>query len=413
MRRLITPANVVSLAIIAIVIAVVGRANWKDEQRSRARTAGPLPLADPVGVHGAATTSRADLDRRVKDMEARLVSNPGDVRAAVRLADGLLRLTRVSGNTGLAVRAEAVLKRALVEDPGNYEANCALGALYLSRHQFREAIAAGEKTRAMRPDDPINYGVLGDGHLELGEYDQAFAAFDRMMALRPSAAAYARVAYARELQGDVKGAIASMKLAADATSADDPEALAWTHAQLGELHFQLGRLHEAKVEYSTASRAFPGHPFAVTGYAKTIAAEGDVVGALALLAHLAETSPTPDLAARMGDLLNRLGRHDEARQQYALAEAGWRGDVPEPKSLARFLADHGKPDEGLAVAQAAAAERRDIFTEDALAWASYKAGHIADARVAMALALRTGTQDRDIRAHASAIAGASSLVAAR
>ena len=38
--------------------------------------------------------------------------------------------------------------------------------------------------------------------------------FDRMMQLRPSAAAYARVAYARELQGNIRGAIESMKLAA-------------------------------------------------------------------------------------------------------------------------------------------------------------------------------------------------------
>ena len=418
MRRLINPANLISLAIVAVVIAIVARANWKDGQQSRGRDSAALPLAGPLAGTGAGTgagftTSRADLEARVKAMDARVASHPDDVRAALQLADGLLRLTRVTGNTGLAVRAEDILKKALAEDPGNYDVNRMLGALYLSRHRFRDAIAAGEKARDLRPDDPLNYGVIGDGHLELGDYPQAFAAFDRMMQLRPSAAAYARVAYARELQGDLRGAVVSMKLAADATAADDPEALAWTRAQLGELYLQLGRLHDAKVEFSSASQAFPGHPFAVAGYAKVIAAEGDAAGALTLLEGLARTSPTPDLAARIGDLLDRLGRREEALKQYALAEAGWRGDVPEPKALARFLADHGKPDDALTVALAAAADRHDVFTEDALAWAYFKTGRLAEARKTMALALRTGTQDKDIRSHAVSIAGASSLVAAQ
>jgi tetratricopeptide (TPR) repeat protein len=140
------------------------------------------------------------------------------------------------------------------------------------------------------------------------------------------------------------------------------------------------------------------------GYAKAIAAEGDVNGALELLRGLSEKSPTPDLAARTGELLERLGRHAAAERQYALAEAGWRGDAPEPKNLARFLAEHNrKIPEAIAIAEAAAAERRDIFTEDALAWAYFKAGRIADAKRAIAMALRTGTRDAAIRAHAAAI----------
>lgn len=42
---------------------------------------------------------------------------------------------------------------------------------------------------------------------ELGDYDQAFDAFDTMAAMRPSAAAYARVSHGRELRGDLDGAL--------------------------------------------------------------------------------------------------------------------------------------------------------------------------------------------------------------
>ena len=402
MRKLFAPSTIVSVVIIAAVAAMVAVANYRDVRRSRVMATRPSTL----GVRGA-RTGREDLGARIKDLRAKLAARPEDTGAAVMLADALVRQTRISGNAGLAIEAEAALRRSLNDDPANYDVNRELGSLLLSQHRFREAISVGEKNRDARPYDPINYGVIGDGHLELGEYDAAFAAFDKMMALRPSAASYARVAYARELQGNLTGAVAAMKLAADATPPEDPEALAWHHAQLGDLYLRLGQLHEAEAAYIASSHAFPGHPFAIAGYARLLAARGDRSGALALLQELALHAPTPDVAARTGDLLAQLGRTDEAERQYALAESGWRVDAPEPKNLARFLADHGrKIPEAVAIAEKAAAERHDIFTEDALAWACFKAGRIAAAREAIAQALRTGTKDADILAHAKAIEAA-------
>jgi tetratricopeptide (TPR) repeat protein len=362
-------SNLVPVAIIAAVAAVIAYANWREARRSR-------------------------------------LVKPAALMAAVQQADGLLRDARVTGNAGLAYRAEELLKKALSDDSGNYEVNRELGAVYLSQHRFKEAIAIAEKGRRERPYDPVNYGVIGDGHLELGDYTDAFDAFDRMMALRPGAAAYARVAYARELQGNLAGALESMTLAAGATSPTDREGLAWARAQVGELDLQLGRLHDARQAFTAASQAFPGHPFAVIGYAKVMAAEGDLDRAVHLLEDLQKRSPTPDLAARTGDLLTRLGRRDDAERQYALAEAAWRADAPEPRNLARFLATHArKIAEAVTIAEQAASVRDDIFTNDALAWAYFKAGRTAEARKVIERALRTGTVDRDILAHAAAIRG--------
>jgi tetratricopeptide (TPR) repeat protein len=410
-RRFFTPSTIVPVAIITTVSAMIAVANLRsrESRASYGRQANSRPMT--MGTRGAGT-GRADLARRIVELRAAVTSRPEDAGAAVMLADALVRQTRISGNSGLAIEAETALRRVLADEPANYDANRQLGSLLLSQHRFREAVAAGEKNRQARPDDAMNYGIIGDGHLELGEYDQAFAAFDRMMTLRPSAASYARVAYARELQGDLSGAVQSMKLAADATSPGDPEALAWHHAQLGDLYQRLGKTHEAETEYIAASHAFPGHPFAMMGYARFLSARGEPSSALTLLQELAKTAPTPDLAARTGDLLAALGRRDEAERQFALAEAGWRVDAPEPKNLVRFLADHDRriPD-AVTIAEKASAERHDIFTEDALAWAYYKAGRIADARGAIAQALRTGTKDADIRAHALAIEAAAGRAA--
>jgi tetratricopeptide (TPR) repeat protein len=408
-RRLFTPSSIVSMAIVAAVAATVAAANWRGGQQSRA--ASRRQRAVPTrGI----SSSRDDLGRRIVALRAALSDQPDDVAAAVTLADALIRQTRITGNAGLAIEAEAALRRAQAADPGNYDANRVVGSLLLSQHRFREAIAVGETNRDARPYDPINYGVIGDGWLELGEYDRAFAAFDKMMSLRPSAAAYARVAYARELQGDLAGAVASMTLAAGADAGDDPEALAWHRAQVGDLYRRLGKTHEAEAEYIAASHAFPGHPAAMIGYARLLAMRGEPASALALLQELAKTAPTPDLAARTGDVLTQLDRRDEAERQYALAEAGWRVDAPEPKNLARFLADHNRRlPEALAIAERASVDRHDIFTEDALAWTYFKAGRIAAARAAIALALRTGSVDEEIRAHAKAIEGAAGEAALR
>ena len=183
-----------------------------------------MPL---LGTPGAPATAREDLARVIAEMDQKLATHPADGSAATRLADALLRLARVNGNAGLAGRAEAALTRVLASDPDNYDAKRMLAAVYLSEHRFRDALAAADQCRERRPNDAWLYGAIGDAHLELGEYPEAFNAFDRMAALRPNAASYARASYARELQGDLDGALRYMTMATEATGAQDPESGAW------------------------------------------------------------------------------------------------------------------------------------------------------------------------------------------
>jgi len=391
----ISSSNIVAFVVVSIVAAVIVRANLVKRPVSEAVVSGKRQAA----------TSREGLQRTIDAMQARLKARPADAEAAVLLADALMRQARVASNAGLATVAERALRRALKDEPLDYDARRMLAAVYLSEHRFRDAIDEAERARDARPTDDWNYGVLGDGHLELGEYEQAFAALQKMMDLRPTAGAYARAAYAFELRGRLDEALEAMRLSTDATSPNDPESIAWHHAQLGELYRQLGRLDEAEKEFEWADRSFPGHPFARTGLAKLKEARGDLPGALAAYADLMARTPSPDLAEKLGDMYAALGRRSEAAQQFALAEAGWRFDAPQPTFLARFLAEHDrKIDEAVQIAERTAAERHDIFTEDALAWCYFKAGRLAEAEAAMTKALRTGTRDASIRAHAAAIA---------
>jgi tetratricopeptide (TPR) repeat protein len=280
-----------------------------------------------------------------------------------------------------------------------------LGAIYLSQHRFRDALDCARRARDLRPEDAWNYGVMGDALIELGEYDNAFDAFDRMMSTRPSSAAYARVAYGRELRGDLGGAIEAMGMAEQATPGQDAEARAWYAAQLGELYLRLGELDEADREYRRAAFAFPNYPHAMIGQGKVKAARGDFDGALVVYLEQLKRTSTLDLAARIGDIYAERGDSQESERYYQLAEdlAGPTA-VQTEANLALFLAEHDrKLADAVRIAEAVAATRHDIFTEDALAWAYYKAGRLEEAFAVSQRALRTGTRDERILAHAARI----------
>ena len=286
-----------------------------------------------------------------------------------------------------------------------------LGAVYLAQHRFLAALEAGRKAQQMRPDDPWNYGVIGDAAIELGRYDEAFAAFDRMGSLKPTAAAYARIAYARELQGNLDGAVTAMRMAIEATSPQDPEGIAWAWSQLGALHLQKGEVDQAAAAYDRALFAFPRHPYARAGQARVAVARGDFDRGLAIYREQLAQAPTPELAAQIGDLLQRRGDVEGARAAWAEAERleldGWKDESPQPAALARLLAERDlQPQEAVRLAREAARERDDIFTNDALAWSLYRTGALDEAWAASERARRTGTRDRRILFHAAAIAAA-------
>jgi tetratricopeptide (TPR) repeat protein len=338
-------------------------------------------------------------------MENRLRERPNDAGAAVLLAEALLREARVTSDGRRTARAGELLKAVLKESPGYYDALRMLGAISLSQHRFREALEIGRRARDLRPNDAWNYGIIGDALIELGEYEQAFEAIDTMVGMRPSAAAYARVAYARELQGDLGGALEAMQMAVQATASRDPEAQAWYQSQVGELYLRIGKPDSAEHEYRRATFIFPNYPLAMVGQGKVKAARGDREGALTAFLDQLKRTPTLDLAARIGDLYAQQGNSAQAEHYYQLAEdlAG-PGIAQTEAHLALFLAEHDrKVPDAIAMAQAVAATRQDIFTNDALAWTYYKAGRLEDAHAASQRALRTGTRDAQILSHASEI----------
>jgi tetratricopeptide (TPR) repeat protein len=215
-----------------------------------------------------------------------------------------------------------------------------------------------------------------------------------MISLKPSLSSYARVSHARELLGDYRGAIAAMKLALDA-AVGQPEAMAWTHVQLGKLYWSHGRIDAAGRQYRAALAAFPGYVYAFDALAQVEAAHGRYARAIALEHRAVDEIPLPQFVAQLGDLYRVTGRASLARRQYAtigvieklLRANGVKTDL----ETALFDADHGRA--SVALARRARADRPSIDGDDVLAWTLARAGHCTEALPWSKHALRLGTRD--------------------
>jgi len=172
-----------------------------------------------------------------------------------------------------------------------------------------------------------------------------------------------------------------------------------------------GKRALAEREYDKALYAFPDYHVALAAKARARVVAGDSEKAVELYQRaLARVPFPPDTAIALGDLLTRLGRKEEAAEQYKLVEFVERAGALEgtySRQLALFWADHEmKLEEALNIPQRERAARKDIYTCDTLAWCLFKKGRLAEAKTAIDEALRLGTRDAHINYHAGIIARA-------
>jgi tetratricopeptide (TPR) repeat protein len=330
-------------------------------------------------------------------LEGWVAANPRDAKALTLLGLAYQQRARETGDPSFYPRSGAALSRAARLDPKNSLAVTGLAALAASRHRFVESLTLARRGQALNPAAAAVYGIKGDALVELGRYREAFAAFDRMAALKPNLASYSRVSYARELLGDRRGAIAAMRRAVEAGTGT-AEPAAWALVQLGNLYFDAGRLAPAARSYREALSRFPGYVHAQAALGRVQAARGRYGAAIALYRRAVDVLPLPQYEGALGDVLRLAGRNAEAKQTYAVVDAIQRllraNGVRTELETALFDLDHGRRLVGaLARARLAYRSRKSIEAEDVLAWALYENGRCEDARHHSVRALRLGTLD--------------------
>lgn len=356
-------------------------------------------LLGPAGRAGS-------LEGSIGALQDRLRLVPQDWQGYASLGLAYVAQARVTADPSWYPKAEGVLATSLrLQGEGNVDAVLGLGALALARHEFEDALTHGRAADAMSPQNADAFGVIGDALLELGRYEEAFAAFQRMVDTRPDLTSYARVSYARELLGDIGGAVDAMRIAFE--SAGTATDAAWAAHQLGELELGRGDVEAATGWFERGLDLAAGDVANLAGLAKAAWAEGDIRIAIERFEDVVARRPSVEYVATLGDLYAISGHPDLADAQYAVVGAARQlarsNGVNVDLEVALFDADHGDPERALAAAQAEWRRRRSVHVADAYAWALYANGRFEEAERLSDRALALGTGNAAFLFHAAMI----------
>ena len=357
----------------------------------------------------------------VRYLEYRVKQNPEDFIAYNKLASEYLQQMRETGDAtylNLAARA-ADTSLEILPPQQNKGGLSVLALVKYASHDFAAARDYAKQLIDLEPNKGYPFQILGDALLELGQYEEAEAAFRQMqefggIQVITKAAMQQRLARLAALKGDWKAAAnhysTALKLARSMPVAP-PETVAYCQWQLGETEFSTGNYKSAEKHYQDALATLPDYPNALASMGKALAARDDLNGAIDFYERAARRFPDLNFVAALGDLYKIAGREPEAEKQYELAEQIARlselSGTLYNRGLALYYADHNlKSEEAYRLAAKEYATRRDVYGADALAWTALKAGKIPEAQAAVKEALRLGTRDARLFYHAGMIARA-------
>lgn len=337
-------------------------------------------------------------------------SDPANLSYQNKLAAAYIQKTRETTDYSYLDRAAKIVEQVLAHQKNDYEALRLRNIIELNRHNFSKVVEYARDMTRLAPQDSQNWGTLGDALMEMGEYNAAAEAYEKMVSLRPNLLSYNRMAYYRFVTGDSEGAIALMKEAI-AAGASYPENTAWCLAELGSWYFKAGRLSEAEQAYSSAIDIFPAAHAAHAGLGSVQAAQGKIQAAIDSYKRAGEAVPLVPYMAALTDLYQIAGKKEEARKQIEMIDLVSKMEQAANQKANRTLAlvyanQERNLERAMELAEADFAVRKDVYTYDALSWVLYKNKRYGEAQKASEQALKLGTPEPLFYYHAGMIAQA-------
>ncbi len=365
-------------------------------------TATPLPTATRELPPATPPTQAL-----IEFLNERVAAVPDDGQTQLQLGLAIMQRIRETADPSLYAAAEKALvasRRLLPDDPLPL---VGLGGLQLGRHEFRTALETGKRALEIDPGSVAASNVVVDSLIELGRYDEAFAAAEALAAASPDLSSLARLSYTRELRGDLAGALEAMEDAATSPGLA-AENTAFALAQLGQLQRLTGDADAARATYERALALVPAHAPSIAGLGRLSVGEDELVAARGYFERASEILPLPEYVVALGETNEAAGDmaaahrlYDLARAEVALFKAS---GVVVDLELSLFEADHGDAVQALKLAEAAYAAAPTVRAADALAWAQHRSGRDGEAWKLAQEALRLGSHEPLLQYHAGAIA---------
>ncbi|MCC9703884.1 tetratricopeptide repeat protein [Streptomyces sp. MNU76] len=295
------------------------------------------------------------------------------------------RARRTGGVTDYP-RAERALRTSLRLRPGgNADALEGLTALAVARRDFRAAERWGEEAVRVAPGRWTSYALLIDAYDGLGRYKAARATRDRMLAVDSGPAARARAARVSWDQGRVRTRRRRSRTRRQPRPRRRARRPRGRRGGYGPGNWPGSGDAEQSLRYCEAggSASAAGEPEAGACRARALVALGRTAeGVRAYRAALARR-PSAEVALRLGELYESLGRPRETRKQWgvvrALVARSAAAGVDESLVLGTLEADHGDPAEAVRVLRAEWERQPGLRVADALGWALHRAGRDGEA----------------------------------
>jgi len=348
-------------------------------------------------------------DDRIAALAKQVAANPS-LRTQLQLAKAYIQRMRETVDFSYLERASKIVEDVLARDGGNYEALQLRSEIGMERHQFANVADYSAEILKFAPNDPWSWGMLGDASMELGKYEEARKAYEKMVSLRPDLSSYNRLAWYQFVTGNAEAAIQLMHSAISSVS-EAPENTAWCLADLGSMQFKVGKIADARASYNQALTVFPGYYPALAGLGRIEMAEHQDAAAMDHYKRAQAVVPLPEYAAALANLYNRNGKPAEARKQRDLIDVidkmAQVSNEKTNRNLAILFADENRNlNRALSLVENEIAVRPDVYTYDALGWVLFKLKRLDEAERASVEARKLNTPDPLFYLHAAQIARA-------
>lgn len=342
------------------------------------------------------------LDKEIEFLQKSIEKNPDSPDTWISLGRLWARKARRTKDPGFWLNTEACAQMVFEREPKHRLARSLTGLVLLEKHAFADAKDIADQLLLEDHDDLEALGLKSDAELELGNFDAAVNAAQKMVDLKPNLASYARAAHLRWLQGDADAAKSIYRAAFDARDPRDPEPYAWILTEAAMIFWHQGDIEGADKGFDKALEVFSDEPAAMLGKSRVALAQGDAKRAIEFASRARTRSQGCEAAWVLVDAHKRAGNEknaEEAVQQ--LLDCGRKTDK---RTLAAFFATNNRDfDDALALITEEAKVRRDIHTRDVLAWALYRKGRFDEAQKESDAALAHGTKEPLLHYHAGAI----------
>ena len=341
--------------------------------------------------------------KRLREGQSLVEKLPKKADAWVTLGRLWMQHARETADPGFYMNARECADSALTLEPASPVALALLSQAQLNAHQFAEAVSTAERAIAIDRSELTALSVRSDALVELGRLEDATAAVQAMMDLKPNLAAYSRTSYLRWLHGDRVGAKEAVRLAiTSGRSPGDPEAHAWVLVQAAMIFWHEGDYGGADAGFDMALASFPGYAPAWVGKGRVALSQQDGATAARWFEQAFKKSPLVETAWLVGDARALSG--DAAGAAEAHATVVRRGRLDDPRTLASFLATKKQDPAGaVRLARVELKRRADLYSQDTLGFALFRAGQLAEARVHLDAAARHGTKDASLLFHRGAL----------